>query len=158
MQQKKNETPSRQRQFNMTLASYPNPALASSDSGSEQDDDGDDEESEDFFGGGGGGTGSGSGGRKASKGRARVGKGSCDAAVNSTGSGKVCGKDAADSAEARAGGQGIDRACGDEDVHDVGEASSPSTAAAAPGLGMEVRFFFNVSKTPGSNPETFGVT
>lgn len=78
-----------------------------------------------------------------SKGRARVGKGNCDAAINSTGSGKACAKDAADSAEAGVGGQGIDRACGDEDVHDVGEASSPSAAAAAPGLGMvEVRFFF----------------
>ena len=72
------------------------------------------------------------------KGRGR-GKESCDAAVKSTGSGKACPKGAADSAEVGSGGQGTDRAC--DDVHDVGETLSPSVAAAAPRLGVEVRFF-----------------
>lgn len=86
-------------------------------------------------------TGGGSG-RKAVKGRGR-GKGGSDEVVKSTGSGKDCLRGVPDdSAEGGFGGQGTERTCGDDDVHDVGEAGSPSVAATTtPGLGLEVRFF-----------------
>ena len=62
--------------------------------------------------------------------------------VRSTGSGKASAKDAADDAEGGLRDEGTDRACGDDDdMHDVGDILSPSVAATAPGLGVEVRFF-----------------